>query len=315
MEMKQKILVAFGLTVSGLTLFSSPSSATFTEPRSSDQDIVVTGKITTKDAIADFVRTTIATPKGGRHDGQYARFSNPICPKVVGLSDANKKQVEKRMRGVALAADMKVAGEGCTPNIFVMVVADGDEAIKMLRKKKSRLFGGMSPHERDRIARNGGPAYAWKRIQTGSAESGSLQNSDETDILPVDEFWKTEVASMISNVKSKIKRTTQQAMTHSFLLLEKDALVDLTTVQIADYAAMRSYIDTRNSQTQQAPQYSILSLFDSPGPDGTMPVSASEMDLVLLSSLYNSPADVSASMQSAAMLHRIEKELTAGTDD
>ncbi len=315
MDIKQKILIAFGLTISGSTLFSSPSSATFTEPRSSDQDIVVTGKVTTKDAIAKFVRATIATPKGGRHEGQYARFSSAICPKVVGLSDTNKKQVEKRMRGVALAADMRVAGEGCNPNIFVMIVADGNEAMKVLRKKKSRLFGGLSPHERDRIARNGGPAYAWKRIQTGSAESGALQYSDETDILPVDVPAKTEVATMRSNVKSKIKRTTEQTMTHSFLLLEKDALVDLTTVQIADYAAMRSYIDTRNSQTQQAPQYSILSLFDSPGPDGTTPASASEMDLVLLSSLYNSPADVSASMQSAAMLHRIEKELTAGADD
>ncbi len=314
MEMKQNVLIALGL-ISGLAFVPSPAIATLTDPRSSDDDIVVTGTKTTKDAIADFIQTTIATPKGGKYQGQYARFSGAVCPKVVGLSEENRKQVEQRMRGVAMAADMKVAGEGCAPNVYVMVVADGNEAISTLRKKKSRLFGAMPHYERERIANSGGPAYAWKRIQAGSADTGALQNSDNTDTLPVDETAKTDVPVMHSNVKSRIKRPTKQVMTHSFLLLEKDALVDLTTVQIADYAAMRSYIDTREGQASKAPAYSIMALFDSAQPDGKRPVSASEMDLALLSSLYHSPADVSASMQSSAMLHRVEKELTARKDD
>ncbi|WP_430427808.1 hypothetical protein [Parasphingorhabdus sp.] len=314
MKIKQNILMTMGATIAGLTFLPAPSLATLTDPASSDDDIVVIGGKTTKAAIAEFIQTTIATPKGGRHQGQYARFANPICPKVVGLSAANIDQVEKRMRGVALAADMKVAAEGCDPNVFVMVVADGNEAVSMLRKKKSRVFGGLSHPERARIAASGGPAYSWKRIQAGSAETRALQNSDETRILPVDSISKSEVPMMNSNVKSRIKRTVQQSMTHSFLLLEKDALVDLTTVQIADYAAMRSYIDTRDSGDQTAPRYSILSLFDDAGANAATPVSASEMDLVLLSSLYNSPSDVSASMQSSAMLQRFERELTANSE-
>lgn len=311
MRKTRNVLVTLGLAMSGLAFLSSPSIATLTDPRASDQDIVVTGTKTTKAAIAEFIKTTIATPKGGRHEGQYARFAQPVCPKVVGLSDENKRQVEKRMRGVAKAADMRVAKEGCKPNVFVMVVSDGHEAVSMLRKKRSRLFGGMSLPQRERIANSGGPAYAWKRIQTGSAETGALQNSDETRIVPTDSFAKTEVPIMNSNVKSKIKRTIQQTMTHSFLLLEKDALVDLTTVQIADYAAMRSYIDTRDSNKSPTPRYSILALLDSPETGEKIPSSVSEMDLMLLSSLYNTPSDVSASMQSAAMLHRFEKELTS----
>lgn len=314
MEMKQNILIALGL-VSGLALVPSPVIATLTDPRSSDEDIVVTGNKTTKDAIADFIQTTIATPKGGKYQGQYARFSGAVCPKVVGLSEDNRKQVEQRMRGVAMAADMKVAGEGCAPNVYVMVVADGNEAISMLRKKRSRIFGAMPHYEKAQIANSGGPAYAWKRIQAGSADTGALQNSDDTDTLPSDNMAKTDVPVMYSNVKSRIKRPTKQVMTHSFLLLEKDALVDLTTVQIADYAAMRSYIDTKQGQASKAPAYSIMALFDSAQPDGKRPVSASEVDLVLLSSLYHSPADVSASMQSSAMLHRVEKELIANKDD
>ncbi len=314
MEMKQNMLAALGCTILGLALLPSPAIATFTDPRSSDEDIVVTGNKTTKAEIADFIRTTIATPKGGRYDGQYARFAQAVCPKVVGLSAENKRQVEKRMRGVAKAADMPVAKEDCKPNVFVMVVSDGNEAVSMVRKKRSRLFGNMPQYERERIAKSGGPAYAWKRIQASSAETGALQNSDDTEPLPV-VGATTEVPVMRSNVKSRIKRTIKQTMTHSFVLLEKDALVDLTTIQIADYAAMRSYIDTRDSQTDQAPGYSILALFDSPQTNQKIPNSISEMDLMLLSSLYNSPSDVSASKQSAAMLHRFEKELTSRKHD
>ncbi|QTD55253.1 hypothetical protein [Parasphingorhabdus cellanae] len=314
MGLKRKIYIALGLA-SGLALLPLPAAATFTDPRSAEDDIVVTGNKTTKEAIADFIQTTIATPKGGKHEGQYARFPQAICPKVVGLSEENVEQVERRMRGVALAADMRVAAEECTPNVYVMVVSNGNEAVSLLRKKRSRLFGGLSHYEKARIAESSGPAFGWKRIQTGSAETGALQNSDDTDIVPSDGPAKTEVPIMYSNVKSKIKRTTAKAITHSFLLLEKDALVDLTTVQIADYAAMRSYIDTRNSPASKPPAYSILALFDDADPDAKQPASVSEMDLVLLSSLYNSPADVSASMQSAAMLHRFEKELTANKDD
>lgn len=314
MEMKQKILITLGL-MSGLALFPLPAIATLTDPRPADDDIVVTGIETTKDAIADFIQTTIATPKGGKHQGQHARFSQPVCPKVVGLSEDNQKQVEQRMRGVAIAADMKVAEEGCAPNVYVMVVADGNEAIAMLRKKRSRLFTSISHYERDRIAKSGGPAYAWKRIQAGSAETGVLQNSDDTEYLPTVGAKNVTVPVLHSKVKSRIKQPTTLAMTHSFLLLEKDALVDLTTVQIADYAAMRTYIDIREGQASKAPAYSILALCDSAKSDEKRPESASEMDLALLSSLYNSPADVSAAMQSSAMLHRVEQELTAGLDD
>lgn len=283
MKMKQYVLMTMGAAVSSFLFLPASSMATLTDPPSSDDDIVVTGARTTKAAIADFIQTAIATPEGGRHQGQYARFADPVCPKVVGLSEANIEQVEKRMRGVALAADMKVAAEGCSPNVFVMVVADGNEAISLLRKKKSRVFGNLSLPERARIAKSGGPAYSWKRIQEGAAETGALQNSDETDILPVDAVEKTEVATLISHVKSRIRRSVQQSMTHSFLLLEKDALVDLTTIQIADYAAMRSYIDARDSGSRTAPDYSILALFDDGGVNEAAPDSVSEMDLILLS--------------------------------
>ncbi len=302
-----KVTAALGLAISGYLFSSSPSFATLLDQRIGENEIVVTGNKSTRDVIAEFIDTTLATPKGGKYVGQIARFSQAICPKVVGLSAQNKLQIEQRIRGVAKASDIKVADKGCKPNIFVIIVSDGNEAVSILRKKRSRLFGDMPQYERDRIANSEGPTYSWKRIVTANAESGAVQNSDDAETVPGSEIV---VPIMYSTVTSNVKRTIRKDMSHSFLLLEKDALVGLTTLQIGDYAAMRSLIDTKASAANPAPEFSILSLFESVKSRLAKPKSVSEWDLVLLSSLYNSPADISAAQQSSAMLHRFENEIT-----
>lgn len=191
--------------------------------------------------------------------------------------------------------------------MHVNVVEDGEEAIKLIRKERSDMFDSVPLHKRDRIAKSGGPAYSWKRLDTVSADANVVQRSDDLTELPSDEPDKTNVPVLFSNVKSKIKKTVKQQITRSFLLIEKDALIGLTTVQIADYAAMRSFVESEGNDT---PSYSILSLFDYANSRNDAPESVSELDLALLSSLYNSPSDVSASMQSAAMIHKMNKELT-----
>ncbi|WP_108809650.1 hypothetical protein [Sphingorhabdus sp. Alg231-15] len=297
--------------ISVAVLLPATALATFTDPRTDNEEIIVTGNKTTKAAIADIINITIARPAGGRFVGQHARLTAPVCPKIVGLSDENKRQVEKRMRGVALAAELKLAGEMCEPNILVMVVENGEDAISSLRQKRPRLFGNMTKYERARLAESDGPAYAWKRIQTGSAETGALQNSDQTTKITSN----TEVPVMYSQVNSKVKRTIRMNVTHSFLLLEKEKLKDLTTVQIADYAAMRTLLDTRDGANKKIPVNSILTLFDQPDDDDLAPQSVSEMDLMLLSSLYHTISDVSASAQTSAMASRIASEISGKVKD
>lgn len=310
-----------GLKIStAIIALSLSTTATATkntsEKANDDSDIVVTGPKSIKKVIARFIDSTIATPKGGRHAGQFARFTSAICPSVKGLSEENNRQIEERIRNVALASDITVGQESCAPNVHVNIVGDGAEALSLIRKKRSDMFDSVPLYKRDLIAKSGGPAYSWKRLDTISAEAKVAQRSDNVTELPSDEIDKTYVSTLQSNVKSRIKKTVKQQITRSFLLIEKDALVGLTTVQIADFAAMRSLIESGQSTNSDTPSYSILSLFDEGNGPGDAPESVSELDLALLSSLYNSPSDVSASMQSSAMIHKMNKELTvvAGED-
>lgn len=306
---------SIGLRISSAVIALSLSTTATATKNSAEKvgdnsDIVVTAPKSVKKIIARFIDSAMATPTGGKHAGQFARFSGAICPSVKGLSEQNNLQIEERIRNVALASDIAVGRENCAPNVHVNIVADGAEALSLIRKKRSDMFDSVPLYKRDLIAKSGGPAYSWKRLDTVSAEANVVQRPDNVTELPSDEPDKTYVPALYSNVKSRIKKTVKQQITRSFLLIEKDALVGLTTVQIADFAAMRSLIDSEQSTNSDTPSYSILSLFnDGNGPDDA-PQSVSEMDLALLSSLYNSPSDVSASMQSSAMIHKMNKELT-----
>ncbi len=305
---------------SAIIALSLSTAATATknssEKANDDSDIVVTGPKSVKKVIARFIDSAIATPKGGKHAGQFARFTGAICPSVKGLSEENNLQIEERIRNVALASDIAVGRKSCAPNVHVNIVADGAEALSLIRKKRSDMFDSVPLYKRDLIAKSGGPAYGWKRLDTISAEANVAQRPDNVTELPSDQIDKTYVPTLYSNVKSRIKKTVKQQITRSFLLIEKEALVGLTTVQIADFAAMRSLIESEQSTNSDTPSYSILSLFDDGNGPGDAPETVSELDLALLSSLYNSPSDVSASMQSSAMIHKMTKELTAvGKED
>lgn len=310
---------SMGLKISSAVIALSLSTTVTATRNSSEKtnngdDIVVTGPKAIKKVIARFIDSTIATPKGGKHVGQFARFTGAVCPSVKGLSEKNNLQIEERMRNVALASDIAVGRKDCAPNVHVNIVADGAEALSLIRKKRSDMFVSVPLYKRDLIAKSGGPAYSWKRLDTISAESNAVQHSGDVSQLPTadtnGQSAKTYVPVLYSNVKSRIKKTVKQQITRSFLLIEKDALVGLTTVQIADYAAMRSFIESEQSANSEIPSFSILSLFDDGNRPGDGPESVSELDLALLSSLYNSPSDVSASMQSSAMIHKMNKELT-----
>jgi hypothetical protein len=280
-------------------------------------DILVIGTKTIKEAVGDFIDTTVAGPKGGRNVGQYARFSAAICPKVFGFSQANDKAIEQRIRGVSLAADIRVGAEDCKPNVYVVVIDDGKSAITMLRKKHHRIFGALPIYKRDQLAESRGPVFSWKAIWTVSANGTSIHTSDGGSSLASGTsggLSDDRFAASRTHVNSLIKQPVQEDMRASYLLLEKKALAGLTTLQIADYAAMHSLMETRADPDQDAAFFSILSLFKNKQAGRDIPDSISEWDLILLSALYSTPSDVRARMQRSAMQQKFIKEVEAAQD-
>ena len=286
------------------------------QPAVQDDEIVVIGQ---KKKMAEFRNLIInhfRVSGGGRHDGQYARFAQPVCPSVAGLAERQIKAIEDRIRQIAEMAEIEIGKEDCSPNIFLAIVEDGGAEIKLLRDKKPRLFGTLSASARDKIEQSGGPVYSWKATQTLGSDTRHSANAGSFTFMGAPNgpgggvaLGGAQTNGQRTHVKSKIARSTTEGITYSYLLIDIKALPDVSAAQLADYAAMVSLIDIEVGRDTPVPEGSVLSLFSHIGDKSQRPDSLSSGDLLLLRGLYKVPANMSAGQQRSAMIHTMNEGL------
>lgn len=297
----------------GTSLFLFPSvSVNATKDAKSgpdaDAEIVVTGQKTKTEIIEELITNQFNISRGGKQNGQYARFAAPICPSVGGLPEKQAATMEDRIRDIAEVAGLSVAPAKCRANLFVVAVDDGAKEIASLRKKRGRLFSSLSHQQRDNMMESQGPVYSWKATQAMSNGSQHSARAGTIDIM-ADSLGPISVRGQRSHIKSKIQQTDFVGINYSYLLIENRALKDISLNQLADYAALVSLIDIDVNFEDAPPVNSILSLFSGSTDQVTKPSSISEGDMLMLRGLYKVPANVKAPLQRSAMLHTIDKAL------
>jgi len=270
-----------------------------------EQPIVVIAPEKFKKVIAKYIDEVLVTPRGGKFNGQYARFNTKICPKAYGFSDENGQIIQSRIRSVAGAAKIPLDKADCTPNLFVVVVDDGPDVIAFLRKKKHRIFGEMQIYERNKLQNDSGPVYGWQTILTTPPFTGASAENNGADFT---DSVNVSGGSSISGA-SLITVPSQRNMSASFVLIRRDALVGLTTTQIADFAAVRGLTASESKNVNFESAESILSLFNEGSEELARPANASLWDVALLNALYHSPSNMRAIHQRGIMIGLIKSSI------
>ncbi|MEM6826574.1 MAG: hypothetical protein AAF553_01370 [Pseudomonadota bacterium] len=289
----------------------SPAPAETSPLQTAQSEILVEGDRERRRTINAYIADIMEEESSG----QYARFDAPICPSFSGFSENVVAFMEQRVRDVAKAADVKAAEPGCKGNVLVRVVEDGPATINTMRARHKGAFGTMLPYERRKIAEGQGPAYVWHLVTSTGADDGS--NRDEPGAGLSNDFGGDGGAySMLSsdmfktgksNTKSLILQPVRQAITHAFVLIEEDAALGLSPLQIADYAAVMA-LARSSGDTEAARRVStIRALFDTPRDEA--PELLSDWDLALLKSLYAAQTNLRAGQQRSAMTRMFEKTL------
>lgn len=248
-------------------------------------------------------------------EGQYAKFGGPICPSAHGFNEELTAFIEQRILALAKAAQIDTAKRDCRPNIHLMIVADGPSAIKELRQRGRTAFGRMRPYERDRIERGEGPVYKWHLINP-LADDGNQNRASGGAGMANDAGSEEGFASILdnegwnvarTNTKSRILKTVRQGISHAFIVIEKDAIISLSPIQIADYTALMALARITEGEAQSNAAPSIRTLFTQPREDAM--ASLSDWDLALLKSLYKVRGNLRASQQRAAMTRSFRQVL------
>ena len=278
-----------------MALASAAAVAQAPSPQGGTSDeIVVQAVRPSEHQVRDFVRNLTAVPSYG----QIGRFHRPVCPVAMGLDAVQNGRIAERMRRVAAAAAIPVAGADCAPNVFVIVAPDKAAAITELNRRFPAYFSQMSARHVRELTHSPEPAVAWQL-------RGLLTQDGEEAAKAVGADYYTIKGTQSP---SRIKAASKPTFTASVVVIDVKAAAGLTLVQLADYAAMRAFADIDPGRITTVGVPTILTILGQPD-DKPLPVTLTYWDLGFLKSLYATDNSYLASYQRGDMEQMVKKEI------
>lgn len=284
--------------LAALAALIATSTAVAADPQSAPpqieakDEVVITGRAERDRLIRDYVRALTAVP--GRDP--LARFDHAtLCPGVVGLSPARNAEIAQRMRVIAAAAGISLSKKAdCRPNALVIVATDKDAMIAALKQTHPAYFRDLAG------------ALIDPPRQPGAATAWHLENR-------VDRFGQRvghngDYFSVSTPLPSRISHTMRPIFVAAVVVIELDAVVGMTTTQLADYAAMRTFARTDPEKVKGVSAPTILSVLDAPD-DAEVPVTLTQWDLGYLRGLYAAAPMRSAWTQRGEIKREIARDL------
>ncbi|MBB3589531.1 hypothetical protein [Sphingomonas sp. BK481] len=297
MRMLRRMLAIFASVVSTVSANAQNASNDQASATALDDEIVVVGsqekQATKHQRAAEYVRSVSQAPVSG----QYARWHDPICPRVTGLDATAATLVETRIRQVATAAGMPTNVTSCRPNLVVIFTLDGDTTLKRLEQQRFAYPRSISPEERRAIRVAKQPVRWWTDTDIEGADGEPLTASPNPGLgaldLPANQDTKYSSTYSSSMITTKVRAVIPAAV----------VIVDVTTASgkkltsVSDYLAFMVFGRARAVTGIRTP--TIARLFDASCPGCT---ALTDADRAYLAGLYRGPANRPANTTRAALI-------------
>jgi hypothetical protein len=115
----------------------------------------------------DFVQTFAATSD---MLDQVARWTQPVCVTLQGLSPDAAAEVKGRVEEVAKALKVGVRKAGCTPNIQIAFTGEPKALIDKVAREDELMLGFRHHSDREKLTTITHPVQAWYATGTGGAD-------------------------------------------------------------------------------------------------------------------------------------------------
>jgi hypothetical protein len=298
----------------GLTLAVAGAAQSQTTPAERGRDpIVVQGERLSRSAAeqraAGFIRTT------GVASGETpaARWVDPICPGVTGLTDFANGVATARIRRIAEAAGAPVAPEPCLRNLVVTFTPDGAGLARAISQQDSRRTSELSRGAREALLTGAAP-IRWMystEIRSRDGQQQSIAASGEAHGgLHTGEGSGTGMPGpgglMLYN-SSVVSTLTERVIISAIVIIDQDEVMGRRLDSLADYAAFVALAEIRGAGA--TPEGSILGMFAAP--DASRNLTA--QDTAFLRALYRLPLDRLALQHRGILVDQITDAL-ATTD-
>lgn len=304
------------MTIIALALASAAEPRVMARNAQPDE-IVVEGR-QTRDGATDFVDRLLPVVAGG----QYGRFEDPICPRAIGVTASLGKEIADRIRRVARAANIDVAGDKCTPNLILITAADKNATVEALRKTRPLYVRGIGVDELNQLGRSERPFLSWQVTDVVGADgmpvAGAGQSKPTTDVVDGSSSRAGEGRSRYEGAfpratttvsASRLRSVVKPRVLASVVIVETGALANVTARQLADFALVRAMTPSTGTR-EEPPASSILGLFNAGVTPESGPQSVTWWDVSFLKALVNTRSDAYANTQKSEIRNHMVKEMT-----
>jgi hypothetical protein len=230
-------------------------------------------------------------------DAQLGRFEDRLCPSTIGLPANLKGEVMGRMRQVAAAAGVSMAGGNCTPNLVLIVVDDKKAVIEGMRREKQAYLYGIGRDRVKRLESSASPVAAWQITDVIGADGVPLR-------VDGDGFPRL----FTTTSPSRLRTTTRGRLLGAVVIIETGGLLNVTTRQLADFTLVRALAPTQ-VKDKEAPSSSVMSLFNPGVRPEDAPQSLTWWDLAFIKALFDTRGDAVSWAQRTEIRDRMVKEM------
>jgi hypothetical protein len=292
----------------------SPSSSAPSGPVAHQPEVIITGdRAAFASRISTFVNQVTNFDLGDPGRG-LARWLDPVCPLVTGLSRPSGEYILQRVSEIAQTAGAPIGGEKCHPNLFIIVTNQPEADLKDLENRHlSEVFGGADPGVIDDFIAIRRPVKTWydtvQKTPEGlpllvesfpgiSQQYGVFKPPAGLEIFPV----RPAVGdSAVTNPWSEASHLVMNAVwviQRVFVIVDPTQFKGVTRGQLADYVALSGLAQIK-LDSHLADDPSILTLFDT-APEAASP-GLTQWDQTFLKSVYSTtPKSI---LQRSAIAH------------
>ena len=228
-----------------------------------------------------FVRRVTAVNNGQ----SLARWTQPFCPVVSGMTEAQGEYVLARLFQVAKAAGAPAIEDGqCQANVYIVATADPRGLLKAWDKRAPQIFGAATAEEARRFQDSPRPVRSWYTVRVDRPMTSANApfeggGPDGLDALP----RNTGVSHHADD--TRLHSNSPYALTSAIVVVDSGRVAGTRVGALADFIALAALAQLQpDPDAGGAP--SILGLFSatkgSAPPDGL-----TAWDTAFLHALYH----------------------------
>lgn len=246
-------------------------------PDAATQEVTVLGRLELQRRVTTFVDRIAALENG---EG-LPRWNVPVCPLEWGLTTPAGEFVVERVVSIARSVGVRVAGQHCRPNLFILDVADPKAVLQgWVRRNGTRtlVFGDATRFVMREFIDTPRAVRVWH--STSEEDAWGLHESEPVSCATGDRMCapaiqNTQPTHIASNVAWTFSRV--------IVIADQKRMHGVTLGQFADYVAMIAFAQLEpGAQLGDAP--TVLKLFD--GAPQSAPAGLTDWDRAFLKALY-----------------------------